>query len=293
LHASEYARRGEMWRAFRCSYGPEGDPRILVAQGASRDLNPLLPQAVVDRALERDAASATAEYLGKFRWDIDSYVSLEVVEASVARGVRVRAPLRGAGYRVYCDPAGGGGADAMTIALAHKESDRLVLDLLLERRPPFSPDAVAAEFAATIQSYGVTRVIGDHYAGSWPSEAFRRRGITYETAARTKSDLYLAFLPLLNSGRVDLLDNPTLITQLCSLERRTARGGRDSIDHAPGAHDDVANAAAGALVGASESTLMNDAGFFDFISHELRKRAHESEAGIGMMRTKHIGSPPA
>ena len=38
------------------------------------------------------------------------------------------------------------------------------------------------------------------------------------------------------------------MTQLTSLERRTARGGRDSIDHAPGAHDDVANAVAGALV---------------------------------------------
>src|SRR5262249_19712611 len=30
----------------------------------------------------------------------------------------------------------------------------------------------------------------------------------------------------------------------------TARGGRDSIDHAPGAHDDIANAVAGALVAA-------------------------------------------
>jgi hypothetical protein len=39
-----------------------------------------------------------------------------------------------------------------------------------------------------------------------------------------------------------------LISQLHGLERRTARGGRDSIDHAPGAHDDVANAVAGALV---------------------------------------------
>jgi hypothetical protein len=36
--------------------------------------------------------------------------------------------------------------------------------------------------------------------------------------------------------------------QLTSLERRTSRGGRDSIDHAPGAHDDIANAVAGALV---------------------------------------------
>jgi hypothetical protein len=31
--------------------------------------------------------------------------------------------------------------------------------------------------------------------------------------------------------------------QIVGLERRTARGVRDSVDHAPGAHDDVANAA--------------------------------------------------
>jgi hypothetical protein len=45
-----------------------------------------------------------------------------------------------------------------------------------------------------------------------------------------------------------LLDNRRLATQLLGLERRTARGGRDSIDHASGAHDDLANAAAGVLV---------------------------------------------
>jgi hypothetical protein len=39
-----------------------------------------------------------------------------------------------------------------------------------------------------------------------------------------------------------------MVMQLTSLERRTSRGGRDSIDHAPGSHDDIANAVAGALV---------------------------------------------
>jgi len=39
------------------------------------------------------------------------------------------------------------------------------------------------------------------------------------------------------------------------LERRTAQGGRDSIDHPPGAHDDLANAAAGALVSVSGDPL--------------------------------------
>jgi hypothetical protein len=52
----------------------------------------------------------------------------------------------------------------------------------------------------------------------------------------------------LNSRKVQLLDDRRLISQLHGLERRTARGGRDSIDHGPGAHDDIANAVAGALV---------------------------------------------
>jgi hypothetical protein len=38
-----------------------------------------------------------------------------------------------------------------------------------------------------------------------------------------------------------------LARQLVALERRTTRGGRDIIDHAPGAHDDRANAAAGVI----------------------------------------------
>jgi hypothetical protein len=38
----------------------------LVAQGSSRDFNSSLPQSVVDRAVERDAQVAAAEYLVSF-----------------------------------------------------------------------------------------------------------------------------------------------------------------------------------------------------------------------------------
>src|SRR5262249_28240843 len=79
---------------------------------------------------------------------------------------------------------------------------------------------------------------------------FSKRGITYQIAEKSKSDLYVAFLPLLNSRRIDLLDHPAAINQLCSLERRTGRGtGRDIIDHPPKSHDDIANVIAGVLTG--------------------------------------------
>src|SRR5262249_5878165 len=71
--------------------------------------------------------------------------------------------------------------------------------------------------------------------------------IRCEPAARPKSDLYRDLLPILNGGRAQLLDHKNLVAQLCSLERRVARGGRDSIDHPPRQHDDAANAVAGLL----------------------------------------------
>ena len=66
---------------------------------------------------------------------------------------------------------------------------------------------------------------GDRYAGEWPREQFRRHGIGYEVATKSKSDLYVAFLPLLTSQMVELVDQPRLIQQIVGLERRTARGG--------------------------------------------------------------------
>src|SRR5215831_3218054 len=64
--SSPHARRGALWDAFRKHHGPDGDPAILVAQGASREFNPDLPQSVVDKAMERDPAAASAEYLAQF-----------------------------------------------------------------------------------------------------------------------------------------------------------------------------------------------------------------------------------
>ena len=72
--------------------------------------------------------------------------------------------------------------------------------------------------------------------------------MTDEQNAEPKGTLYTNMLQLLNS-RVELLDEPRSIAQLCSLERRTARSGRDSIDHPPGGHDDLINAVAGVAVG--------------------------------------------
>lgn len=247
LISSPHARRGEVYNLWRRYYRPDADAAVLVAQGASRTFNPTLSADVVARALERDPAAARAEYLGEWRADVESFVPREAIEACVERGVPVRHRVSDLRYAAFVDPSGGS-SDSMTLAIAHLEDDVAVLDVVRETRPPFSPEATVEEFAALMRQYGVSRVVGDRYAGEWPREAFRRRGISYDLSSRPKSAIFLEFLPALVSGRVRLLDSDRLVRQLAELERRAGRSGRDTVDHPTGGHDDLANAAAGALL---------------------------------------------
>jgi hypothetical protein len=250
--SSPYAKRGQLYQAFRRDFGPEGDPLVLVAKAPSLTMNPKLPESVVARAFVRDAATARAEYGAEFRDDLEDFVSVEVVEACTEWRAE-NPPVERTRYSAFVDPAGGSGKDSMTLAIAHEADRCAVLDRVVERVPPFSPQATVAEFAAVLKAYGINRVTGDRWGGEWPREALREHGITYELADLPKSEIYLAFLPLLNGRQARLLDVPKLKAQLTALERRTARGGRDSVDHPPGEHDDVANAVAGVLTRARTS----------------------------------------
>jgi hypothetical protein len=122
IASSPYAKRGVLFETHKRHYGPDGDPLILVAQGTSREFNPSLPQAVVDRAMERDPAAASAEFLAQFRSDIESFVSREAIETCVSLGVIERPPISGVDYMGFIDAAGGSGTDSMTLAIAHKET---------------------------------------------------------------------------------------------------------------------------------------------------------------------------
>jgi hypothetical protein len=248
MASSPYARRGVLWDTYHKHYGPDGAASVLVAKGTTRDFNSTVPQAEIDRLLEKDPARNRAEYLAEFRTDLESFVPAEIVEACVQPGIYERLPTRDTQFFGFCDPSGGS-SDSFTMCIGHLPyaEGSVVIDCLREARPPFSPEVVVKEFSDLFKSYGITTIYGDRYAGEWPVEGFAKQGINYQQSAKPKSELYTGLLPLINSCRIELLDNRRCIAQLCGLERRTARGGKDSIDHPPGQHDDLANAVAGVV----------------------------------------------
>ena len=135
--------------------------------------------------------------------------------------------------------------DSMTCAIGHREVDLIVVDCVREIVAPFDPESATDEFVKLFQSYRIKKTSGDRYAAQWCAQAFEKRKIEYRPSELAKSALYQNLLPHLNGRTIRLLDNERAINQIASLERRTARGGRDSIDHPPQGRDDIANAIAG------------------------------------------------
>ncbi|MEO5896885.1 MAG: hypothetical protein ABIS06_14405 [Vicinamibacterales bacterium] len=268
--SSPYARKGVLWSAWQ-KHHAHGDEAVVVVQAPTLDLNPTFDPKAVARAYSDDAASAAAEYEAQFRSDVEGFISREAVDAVVVPR-RLELPrVAGVIYGGFLDFAGGAlGGDSATLGIAHEEtrdSRRIVvLDLSREVRPPFSPEQVCAEFATTLHAYGIVTATADRWAGQFPVEQMRKHGIRVEPSERSKSEVYRDLLPIINSSGCELLDHPRLLTQLANLERRTARGGKDSIDHPPGGHDDVIDAAAGALVLAGAGSASRDPRMFDMFT---------------------------
>jgi hypothetical protein len=174
--SSPYAQRGALFTAFKQHYGGS-DSSVLVWKAPTRTMNPTVLQSVIDAAMEADPASAAAEYMAEFRTDVETFVSRDVVEAAIVGG-RHELPLaEGVRYFGFVDPSGGS-SDSMTLAVAHMQGTRVILDLIRERRAPFSPDDVVEEFASTLKAY-CSRIRGDRFAAEWPRERFRVHGIEY------------------------------------------------------------------------------------------------------------------
>lgn len=240
--SSPYAKQGELWETYRRYYGKEGE--ILVAQAESRRLNPELPQAVVDRAIERDADAAKSEYLGLFRDDISSFITRTILDAVTRSSPLVRPYDRRYRYHAFVDPAGGGN-DEFTMAIGHTEGNVLVVDRVDATRGV--PAEITEKYAAIMGEYRIKKASLDRYGGSWPSDELRRHGVTAEHSPKVRSDLYIDSLSVITSGRCELPPDETMLRQWQTLERRTSRSGRDTVDHTAGTHDDRANAAAGLI----------------------------------------------
>jgi hypothetical protein len=252
--SSPYSQRGLLFEQFKAHYG-KNESSTLVWRGTSEEMNPTLDKRVVAQAYQSDPSAASAEYGAQFRTDVENFLPLAVIEACISTGCFERPAEAGKNYVAFVDSSGGV-SDSAVLAISHCEGQKAVLDMVRERQAPFQPQSVTQEFAAVLRRYGLSSVTGDRYSAQWVVQEFARYGIQYVPSERNRSQIYLEALPLFSAQRCELLDLQRLKNQLVNLERRTARGGQDSVDHGVAQHDDIANAVCGAMVlAASEGDI--------------------------------------
>lgn len=244
--STPHKKSGLLWTKYQESYG-KNDPSVLVVKATSLQLNPTLDAATIEAEIAADPELKRAEYECQWRSDISNFISSDILDAAIVKGRAVIAPSKDTLCCGFLDVSGGV-HDSHTCAVAFSDRDVAVLAAVRELKTA-DTDAVVAEFATLLKAYGVRQAFADRYGAEWVRTAFDRHGIQLLKSPHDRSAIYANFAPMLNAGQVRLLDNPRLRSQLLALERRTIRGtGRDVIDHPNAGADDLANAAAGALV---------------------------------------------
>ena len=244
--SSPYAQTGVLYEMHRRAWGTD-NPYTLVWQASAPEMNPTLPADYLARMAQDDPEAYRSEVLGEFRQGLSALLDPDAIAACVAEGVRERPFNPAVVCRAAGDAASGTGKDAFTVGIAGKVGDKALLFVLRAWKPPFNPSGVIAEIAGLLKAYGLREIVMDRYAGGFPVEQFASHGITVKPSERDRSAIYLDMVPLVNSGRVVLLDQPDLLRELRGLERRRGVSGRDKVDHRVGSHDDRANSAALAL----------------------------------------------
>ena len=247
--SSPYGKRGPLYDTWKRHFGVPGStlvwraPTLVMHPSLSRD-DYVMGKIAEER--EADPQAAASEYDAEWRVGVAAFLDRELLQSLVIPGLKVREPLPGITYIAFVDAAAGG-ADSYCAAIGHVDGRGTTwIDNLIEYPPGASPDA-AAGIVDVLRTYRVDGVTGDNFAKLWTQEAYTSRGVRYDRCPEVRSDVYLASAAAFLSGNVRLLDHPRSISQLANLERRTQRGGKETVGHPLGTHDDLANCIAGVV----------------------------------------------
>jgi hypothetical protein len=104
LISTSHKRSGLLYEKWKAHYGTPSDD-VLVVRGGTMTFNPLFNKKIIERQIAEDPQLYNAEYNSQWRDDLSSYISRELLDAAVDRGVAVRPPVAGTSYHAFADPS--------------------------------------------------------------------------------------------------------------------------------------------------------------------------------------------
>jgi hypothetical protein len=245
--STPFHRSGIMHSDFDRYWGQEDAHDVLVWKASSMLMHPGLSEQRLERERRLDPTRFAREYEAEWISDLSAAFDPEAIDACVVPGRKELPPMKDTDHFAFVDPSAGA-RDLYTCCICVQSGEKVLQVALRYFKPPFSPADVTQQIVSLLKSYGIRKVTGDRYAGQFCQELYTRNGIDYEVSELDRSSLFLECIPLINAGRVELLDHPETIRELKMIERRVGPSGKQTLTHPSRSFcfDDRANALAGA-----------------------------------------------
>lgn len=236
-------RSGEFWR--RVERAQTGRfPYLHHRHYSTADMNPRIPAAWLEERRREDPELFSREFEARFLDGAASYLSAVDVSQAVRSGIGRLPAVSGVQYRAAIDPAFN--MDRFALVVAHKSGERAVVDgVWAWHRMGY--EAVLDEVRDVAAQYGVRTLLTDQAAAEPIRAGLVRRGLAADYrpwSNESKRDAMASVKVALNTGALELPDDPALVEELLGLEARPTPSGMTRIAAAGSGHDDRATALA-------------------------------------------------
>ena len=229
----------------------------LMLQGESWIFNNILTLEQWEDAYREDPYEFPTEYQAKFVDSRSQFFRAECVNACIDPGVTRVKPRFGndIAYIGAIDAAYKGDRFAFSIVAVEREGDSTIIRQMVSkawgrknRNDTVDLKEVGGYIDKAVKEYQLDQVWADQYGYIPLRELFKdRHNITlveFPFTNQSKKLIYKNLQTLVDHGSVKLLDDKILVNELITLELEVTEGGQIKIMHAPGKHDDLADALA-------------------------------------------------
>ncbi|MBA7541835.1 hypothetical protein ES705_34151 [subsurface metagenome] len=222
----------------------------LTIQANTRFVNPEIPQKFLDKEKARDIDNYMREFEGIFSEKLEAFFSYELMQKPFV----LAGDLAYKSEYIYClalDQSGLSGRDRFALAIAHKEGDLAIVDIVRSWETK-DLDIILDEIKTLAKTYHLREAIIDKYSKGYVENSFKKIGLEVKIRP-SLADIFVVLKAKMIQDKLQLPDRSDLkagmrntiaiynkSNQLTIIHQRGPEGHADSLDAVSGAVFEVA-----------------------------------------------------
>ena len=222
----------------------------LTIQANTRFVNPEIPQKFLDKEKARDIDNYMREFEGIFSEKLEAFFSYELMQKPfiLAGDLPYRSEHN---YYLGLDQSGLSGRDRFALAIAHKEGDLAIVDIVRSWETK-DLDIILDEIKTLAKAYHIREAVIDKYSKGYVEASFKRINLEVKIRA-SLADVFVVLKAKMIQDKLQLPDRSDLkagmrntiavynkSNQLAIIHQRGPEGHADSLDAVSGAVFEVA-----------------------------------------------------